>query len=550
MLKIDKVHSMDEYLALLRTSSTIYVDNERLDRAVKDACYTADDYKALTTLELCIESAGSYNFVSPEMIVNFLEDVGVDFERHFRNRRTQGYSLDIAKVVNPLIERGVQVDLLKAYKVYRSYKTYASFLRTMVNNKGRFTKLSNGRIILEYTTNIKERENLRAYYRDIAVVSIPRIYSSIITTPNEGYHIAWCDYPQADWRFAYNLFIRDETNVDIMRESEDAYEGLAKIIEGDKFDHEVFKTSRKEYKVNCLSVFYNSRNKNPIPSAMREYFRSRERYRRYLYDLEILQKFRLPVPCTSYFGYEQLLPEASYPDAFVSKGMNTPIQTFTSHIVNETVFGILEKFWSLGYTKEDINVYFVRHDEPLFLFKDSIIKDAWVFEDCRDIFIPGFTPITLDFHFGNFYKEDDEFLTSEIARSISSNESKVTIYRDADFKEESQREYRPVPTVESCYVQFFREFAGGSDPVGLKVIYHDYRNDERRTYHSKQMTTEAALRDTLPEHLAYLSHPRYLLVYNDGLSIELDSVGEGEEATLIKVISRYDSRVVQCNGEE
>lgn len=544
MLRISDTHPMDEYMALLSTSTKIFIDNERLDRAIMNAQYQADDYRALTLLELRIESSGSYQSISSDSILDFLERLGVDLDKRYRNKKTDGYSLDMKKVVDPLIEAGVAVDMLTAYKAYRSYRTYASFLAKLGESKRMHHKTNDGRIILAYDTTLQERENLRVYYRDIAVVSIPKIFSNIVTGPSEEYHLAWCDYPQADWRFAYNLFIRDPSNFGVMRSCEDAYEGLARIVEGDKFNPEVFKDSRKAYKVDCLKVFYNSRDNRPIPTAMRQYYMSRERYRKYFYDLGVLYQFKLPVPCESYFGYTQLLPEASYPDAFLSKGLNTPIQTMTSHVVNETVFGILKKFYDLGYTEDDIRVYYVRHDELIFMFKDTILKDAWVFEDCSQIHIDGFSPIKLDFHFGDYYQEEDSVLTEQVYHEMKAHPERISYY---DIGE--GHAYYPVPSVESLYAQFFikEEMPDGSKVFAVR--YYNYRTGERTRFVVAAMDREEALRSSLAELQVILGRPKYLLVRNDGLEL-MDSIGEDDE-TLLKVVSKYDSGVaVQSDGEE
>ena len=535
---------MEEYLELLRKSSTIYIDNARLDQAIADVCYRADDLKALTLLELRVESAGSYQAVTPQNIIDFLEAIGIDLETRYRNKKTKGASLDMKKVVQPLIDDGVAVDLLSAYKQYRSYRSYSSTLLHLGESKKVHSKTSDGRYILAYPTHVIERENLRAYYKDIAVVSIPKIYSNIITAPSDEWHLAWCDYPQADWRFAYNLFIKDENNAEIMRGCDDAYEGLARLVEGDKFNLDTFKESRKAYKVDALSVFYNSRNNKPIPTAMRNYFRSRERYSRYVYDLSILYQFKLPVPCTSYFGYTQLLPEASYMDAFLSKGLNTPIQTFTSHVVNQTAFGVLHKFYYLGYTEDDIRVYYVRHDEIVFMFKDTVVKDSWVFRDCSEIHIDGFTPIKLDFHYGDYYQEEDVDLTARINREAEAKLDNIHYYDIGEMKP-----YYPVPSVESAYVQFFTGIGPKAQrQLGTTVVYYDYRSSKRATFTSKADTTLDALYDTVEDYLKQIGNPKYFYVRNSSLDF-IDQVGPEGEETLIKVVSKYDNNVaIQFDG--
>lgn len=531
MLKIDKVHQMTEYLDLLSSSLEVYMDAERLNRAYEEVCWAADDLKSLVLLWLRIESGGMYTSVNSDNIIDFLCRIGVDLEKRYANKRTKSISLDMKRVIAPLIEDGVTPELLSTYKEYRSYSSYASTLNKLVQSQRIHTVTPTGRTILKYPTHIEERDNLRVYYRDIAVVSVPKKYSNMITGPSDGYFIGWCDYPQADWRFAYNLFIRDSNNEKVMRECDDAYEGLVRLVEGEKFDPQEFKSRRNEYKTHCLKVFYNSKDGAPIPSSLREFYRSCPRYRKYLYDLGVLYQFKLPVPCTSYFGFEQLIPEGQYPDAFISKALNTPIQTFTSHIVNETVFGVLEKFWDLGYTKEDANVYYVRHDEPLFLFTRKVLKDAWVFKECSEIYIPGFTPIHLDFHFGTYYQEEDPVLVREINESIAN-----AAHEYDTFEGGQSHEYHPMPSVESAYMQCF------VGDVGLRVCLYDYRTGARNEFQTKEESNDAALHAALQQGaLSWLRNPQYLLIRNNGLDF-VDYVGEQEE-TLLKVVDRYDSQV-------
>jgi len=263
-----------------------------------------------------------------------------------------------------------------------------------------------------------------------------------------------------------------------------------------------------------------------------------------VFDLSVLYKFQLPIPCVSYFGYEQNIPVGSYPDDFMNKALNTPIQTFTSHVVNETVFGVLEKFWELGYTKEDINVYYVRHDEPLFLFTGRIIKDAWIFKDCSEIYIPGFTPIHLDFHFGQCYQEEDERITSEIQKSIASSNHQYTVYDDKDFEEEAKRVYKPYPSVEHVYVQFFE-----SNQQNMhSLIFYNYRTKERRKFIVMKSNFEDELIEVINRDvLNWVGYPKYLLVQNSGMDF-MDSIGPDDE-TLMKVFDSYDSNVALARGD-
>lgn len=538
MLKLDSIHSIHEYVELLQGSTTIYIDDARLSRAFKELPAETGDYRALATMWMRIESAGKYTYLSKDNIIDLLLDLNVDLDKRFRSKKTKGYSLDNERVVKPLIAKGIVPELLTYYSKYRTGKSCISILSNLASSRVIHDVTPTGRRILKYNTNVGAYDNLRAYYSDIAVISIPKAYSNIITTPDDLHYLVWCDFPQADWRFAYNMFIRDDSNRELMSKCDDAYEGLARMIHGDKFDYDEFKANRSEFKVHCLACFYGSRNADPIPTAIRNYFLTRPKYKKLLFDLDVLYQFGVPIPCVSYLGYEQMIPEGTYRDGFMNKSLNTPIQTMTSHIVIETVFGILQKFWDLGYTKDDINIYYVRHDEPIFTFSKKILKDAWVLKECSEIYLPGFTPIHLDFHFGQYYLDEDAKLTREVNDAI---EASYHVYED--FGQEPEKDYSPFPSVECIYIRLFVE---DDNPDQFRCEVYNYRTNTRRLYYTPKCSSEDAVFNVLNDGaIEDLGSPKYLLVRTNGLSL-IGHAGK-DESTFVKVIAKPDPSIMMTS---
>lgn len=449
MLHLEPKHEMSEYLSLLEHNKTISIDHERLLHAITDSNYRIQDLSNIVILYLKLYSCGDYRRVSTEDIIEFLISQGIDKKR-FELRGRKSLSFDMKKVVEPLIASGVFPDILEPYVTMRSYTSYRNFLtKQLLNNPNvKYSRRNDGIFLRQYDFTVTERENLRVYYSDIAVVNIPKVYSDIITVPDTEYFLVWCDYPQADWRMAYNLFLRDEKNSAIMDEYEDAYKGAAILVEGQVFDDDDFRQKRKSYKVDTLKTFYNSKDGGTLVHKLREFFMSCPKYRKYYNDLSALYDLKIPIQCESYFGFQQMLPEGTYRDSFISKGLNTPIQTMTSHLVIETIFGVIDKFKQLGYDSDKIVPYFVRHDEPVFLVHKSILKDAWVFGDCSEIHIDGFSPIKLDFHFGYNYLEEDKLLTEQIYATYTPNKDKFAIYEKGDMNVK----WNPIPSVLSGYV--------------------------------------------------------------------------------------------------
>lgn len=531
MYLIDKsTHTMDEYLAVLSKSLKIYIDAERLKAAIKEAEWKVQDRANLALMWLRIESSGSYSSAGPDQLADYLTRRGIDITRKRKGASTKTVSLDAKKVIAPLIERGVETDLLQHYVEYRSAKTQLSFLRGL-EPELRHAKLTPaGRAVVAYDTHVDEQDNLRTYYSDIAVVSIPKVYKSIIGAKGDEYYLAWADLPQADLRGAYNLFLRTPENVQVMREFEDAYEGIATLAEGDHFNHDTFKENRKYYKVSALKVFYNSKDNSPVSEDLRAFYNSSERYTRYCYDLRVLYRFKLPIPIKSYFGCEQYLPEASYADRFISKGLNTPIQWFTSHIVNEIVMNILRKFWSLGYTEEDINVYFVRHDEPLFQFRRTILKDAWIFKEFSTVIVPGFSPIILNFFFGDFYGEPNASLTKEIEQTY--NDPRITII-PPEVSDCALNVYEPVGKVEAVGLSF-SDMDNGNGNRSVRVF--DYRTEQEFSCIATKPTIEECLVEIVSNDILPHFGPLDYLLVNNGAPEALFRVGD----TLVKSLGRNE----------
>lgn len=523
MLKIENKHTIEQYLTLLRNAPKIAIDHKKLTAAIAECNYRIKDNFNVAQLELRIASEGNYNDVSPDTLIDFLLDSG-ESEKTFKVRNVKSLSFDMTKVVKPLLERGVFPQILEPYISMRSFTSYRNFLSKLLENQSvSINSRSDGIFVRQYGYTVTQQENLRAYYKDIGVINIPKMFSNIITVPDTDKFIVWCDYPQADWRLAYNLFIRDSNNAKVMDSVEDAYMGAAMLVEKEDFDEEAFLQSRSDYKVYTLKTFYNSRDNKGIVTKLRNFFMSCPRYRKYYRDLKSLYKFKLPISCKSYFGYEQTLPDNQYEDGFISKGMNTPIQTMTSHVVIETVFGILERFYNLGYSKKDIDVYFVRHDEPIFIASKSILKDAWIFGDCSQIHIDGFSPIQLKFFFGYNYKVEDEHISQMVEYNCTSNKFRFHHYEDVGL----DTSYSPTLSILSGYadVQVYQGVT--------YTAFHLEEGEIVRVYTVSSKTFNSALEEGIT--LLLEEFPvNYLYIENTFVSdmIKVDN-------TLIKLVTLY-----------
>ena len=214
------------------------------------------------------------------------------------------------------------------------------------------------------------------------------------------------------------------------------------------FDLEAFKEQRDLYKVYVLETIYGTRNTTiqnvrPFILALSKYLETCDKYTNYVARIDKKISMNLPVVTTGYFGYEQIAPSFLARDTDIRNfALNSPIQTGTSEIIILTVNKILDKFYSLGYTPEDVSVYIVRHDEPVFKVSKRALKDAWIFHDASVIQIDDWIPLKLDFSYGYYYGEEDEDLSLAVKNSAIINADKIISY--APDKYFMSKQYYPI----------------------------------------------------------------------------------------------------------
>ena len=153
----------------------------------------------------------------------------------------------------------------------------------------------------------------------------------------------------------------------------------------------------------------------------------------------------MPFAVKSYFGHEEIINVDSYDRNPLFKALNTPIQAGTSEVVILTVNKILDMFYELGYTEDDVSVYMVRHDEPVFKVKETAKKDLWVFKQATDIIVDNWVPLRIDFSPGYYYREVDEDLQKEMQQSYEENADKIE-YFESD-EENNGEEYYPISPI-------------------------------------------------------------------------------------------------------
>lgn len=185
------------------------------------------------------------------------------------------------------------------------------------------------------------------------------------------------------------------------------------------------------------------KNKKSFIDKLSNFFETCPKYAEYEKRIRDRIELGLPFVIQSYFGHQEIINPTSYDRNILFKALNTPLQSGTSEIVILIVNKILDTFYDLGYTEDDISVYMVRHDEPIFKVHKRLKKDLWIFNQASIIIVDSWIPLRIDFSCGYYYKEEDDNLMAEMKKSYAQNLNKISIFK-ADPEE---KEYYPLNPV-------------------------------------------------------------------------------------------------------
>lgn len=458
---------LEKYFERINGKNYVLVDKEVIKSAVPYENGRRDTNLFLAKRTMRSNSSGEYNDISPDVIYDYLVEVERVPPNKLRANNKKGYSLEMKKKLIPLYESGKAVEFLGYYMQYASLKTRCGRMQNLLHLLHPTEYVSERGIpLFRLNYGVGIQENLRYNYNNTDLISIPKEYGPAFTV-EDGYVLAWGDFAQSDFRIAYNLLIRDEQNYEIMRKYEDSYAGMAAIIadaRGEKFDLEKFQEERGEFKVHILATIYGQRH-GTTPEAQKfinklaAYLDTCPRYKEFYRRLARRASLGLHVPISGYFeGGEQTLYLNEGKQSLIDKGLNTPCQTGTSQIVILCVNEILDRFYALGYTSEDVSIHHVRHDEPIFKVKKSALKDAWIFNDASTILVDDWTPLNLSFEFGTSYGVVDKNITEYVEQVYRENEHKLS----AEESTPAPEEYWPVPDTYEVYI--------GTEAVGDKTV--------------------------------------------------------------------------------
>jgi hypothetical protein len=460
MVKYSKNDTIDveKYAERINRNQYILYDKDAMGMYQRELSSKSSAMLSMFTDLMIQKSHGRLRITTKDCIIKYLIDYEFCPYHYFTSRKTQSLSLDMKKVLGPLMQNGYATEFLAYYTGYKSLKSRSERAASLIKNTPAPEIADrNGKMLAKLGYTARQQVNLRFNYSNHDVIAqIPKEISKCIGV-EDGYFLAWGDFAQSDFRIAYNLFLRSKENDEIMNKYDDKYEALARIISnklGEKFDKEKFLEQRQVYKKNTLAVMYGTRNSvieedKGFISMFSNFLSMCPRYVEYYNRLNDAHDLGLPVALTSYFGYEESSPIQYKKTDTVNRALNAPIQTGTSEMIIRTVNEILDRFYRLGYTEDDISIYLVRHDEPVFKISKRVLKDIWILEDFSTIFVDDWSPLAMSFELGYNYGIADEELMTKFKDSVRQNKSKIGVVEPEPF---SDSVYYPTKKVAKWYV--------------------------------------------------------------------------------------------------
>ena len=226
-----------------------------------------------------------------------------------------------------------------------------------------------------------------------------------------GYTLVKGDFAQSDLKIVYNMMLKDPSNLDIMYNYPDSYEGISRVVEGPMFNKEKFLEERHLYKQNTLAPIYGAESSESfegqrIVNNINDYLKTLSVYSEFKKRIEKRIETGLPVYVRTYFGNEVPIDSTNRsPKDVMHAALNAPVQTGTSEIVIACANAIMDKFAENGITEENggIYLYLNRHDELIFMINNDYLNYSWIFQECEDILVDDWMPLKIEFSYSDNY---------------------------------------------------------------------------------------------------------------------------------------------------
>lgn len=395
---IDKF-SLDDYISIMEETDHIYIDVNRgyhllnYYNAMKNAATEYFDF--ITTI-----NGHTGTGRTPQSFKNFLID---DLDINKELLKYQGkYSVDRDKVLEPLLRSGylnpVQKEIIEAYCRLKEIEGNLNTFRSKFES---VKEIENGIGKMYFYTSGSDTG--RIYYNDQAILSIPHEFLEV-QVAKPGYVLIFGDCKQADLRGAYNMYLKTPETLPFFEHSDEYYRSTLQTTDKEHYDEDKFQKLRPAMKELVLASIYGSRRRGLLrtynsPEAvdlLMKFLASNEKYQAIKKSLETAIATLPVLLIEDYFGFKRKI---ICDKGALNAALNTPVQATTNSIVSIMV---------TEANKAGIDVYMVRHDEPVFMVKEEDLPKAMEFlKNRQKLYINDWTLFEVRYSYGHIYGEEE-----------------------------------------------------------------------------------------------------------------------------------------------
>ena len=423
MLKLNRNSKVDfdKYLSRLSYMGSIYYNLDKISYPLSRAVLLRNSLSDYIYRFLLESSGGAVMGINRDSIFNYLINTCKVPKSLLESKKNDGdgvyYTLSIdAKHLEAVRDKGFAVEFIDIWLKYTSLKTQISLIEGIIKRRdpSNIKKNLHGQTLFGIGHEINYSEAYRTYYKNFSHQQVPKAYLTSLDAP-AGYTMVKGDFEQSDLKIVYNMLLKDKSNVDIMFRHQDSYEGVARLVEGDSFDLDVFKENRALYKQNTLSPVYGgtsatTKQAQDVIDRVNSYLSTLDVYQEFKKRIERKIECKLPVVVNTYFGNSIEISNTKNHKQLMDAALNAPGQAGTSEVVVMCANSIMDKFAEYGITQENggIYLYLNRHDELVFLVKNEFLEYSWIFQDHEDIIVEGWMPLKISFSFSDNYAIDND----------------------------------------------------------------------------------------------------------------------------------------------
>lgn len=424
MLKLSKDSTVDfdKYIDRLSYLGYVYYNFDKIEYPKSRLNLLKSSLSDYIYRFLLESSGGSIVGIKRTSIINYLINVMKVPPSMLESKKKDSngaqyisQSID-AKHLEAVRDRGFAKEFIDVYLKYTSLVSQIGLIDGIMKLRREDTTKINslGQTLYGIGHSINFSDAFRTYYSNFSHQQVPKQFLIALDAP-KGYTMVKGDFSQSDLKIVYNMLLKDKNNVEVMFRHADSYEGMARLVEDNKFSLEEFKESRNLYKQNTLSPIYGGTS-----ASTEQAQHIIDNINSYLLDLPVYQEFRkrinrkiecgLPVVLNTYFGNSIEVSDIyNNPKKIMDKALNTPAQAGTSEVVALCANAIMDRFEEYGITQENggIYLYLNRHDELIFLLNNEYLEYSWIFQENEDILIDGWMPLKIEFSFSDNYAIDN-----------------------------------------------------------------------------------------------------------------------------------------------